>query len=190
MRTEFSVFVVSANDRLQSVFARLLERHAALRYAGGSPTASGALGWVGAVSPDVVISDSPPANGHDLLIWREIRDFGPRLLMLTNYLRESDAVLTVLAGASGLILASAGRSRALLDSILRVAQGESLTAEGLITRLRGISMGEAPNPLDPEECRILRLITDGRSDQEIAAEEAATVHQVRGWVAGIAEKLS
>ena len=110
--------------------------------------------------------------------------------MLTNYVREHDAVLSVLAGASGLILAPVERSRVLLDSILRVAQGESLTPEGLMTRLRGISMGEAPGPLEAEERRVLRLITEGRSDEEIAAEEAATLGQVRSRVAGIAEKLS
>ena len=189
MPTEFSVFVVSANERVQSVFAHLLGRHAALHYAGGSPAATDALYQVNADPPGVVISDSPPANVHEVLIWREIRECGPRLLMLTNYVRGNDAVLSVLAGASGLILVPAGRSRTLLDSILRVAQGESLIPERLITRLHGVAIGEEPSRLDEAERRVLRLITEGRRDQEIAAEVAAPLGQVRSWVAGIAERL-
>ena len=187
--TELSIFVVSANERLQSVLARLLERHPILHYADGSPNAREALDRVGRVRPDLLVSDSPPANVHEVLIWREIRGYGPRLLMLTNYVHEHDVFLSILAGASGLILAPAGRSRALLDSILRVAQGGSLIPERLITRLHGIAIGEEPSRLDEAERRVLRLITEGRRDQEIATEEAATLGQVRSWVASIAERL-
>jgi DNA-binding NarL/FixJ family response regulator len=190
LRTEFSIFVVAANERVQSVFERLLGRHQQLSYAAGAASVIEALKRLDEAPADLIISASPPANVQEVLIWREVRSHVPRLLMLTNYLREREAVFAVLAGAGGLVLAPAERSRALMDSILRVAQGESLIPEGLMTRLRGISAGEAPAQLDSEERRILGLITDGKNDQEIAAIEAVTPSQVSNWIASIAEKLT
>jgi DNA-binding NarL/FixJ family response regulator len=109
--------------------------------------------------------------------------------MLANYVRESDGVLAILSGASALILPSMGSRQGLVDAILRVAKGETILPNGVIARLNGLA-SNATGRLDEEERRVLRLITEGSTDEEIGAKEAVPLVQVRSWVAGIGEKLS
>ena len=184
-----SVYVISSNELLQDVIAHLIKDEECLSYAGASRTANEALDRISALKPDVVVTDAPPANMHDVFVWREIREYGPRVLMLAYYLRADDAALSVLAGANCLVLAPAGQSRALLDLILRIGNGESPRAEGVARRLNEAAIGYDGN-LSEEQRRVLRLVIDGMSDVEIASKEAATMGEVRGWVADIAEKVS
>ena len=189
MSAEFSVLVVSASERLQDALSRLLARQAGVVFQGVSRTASDALALFRVDPPDLVISDSPPAGVNDVLIWREVRDCGPRLLMLTNYLREGDSIRSVLAGASALILAPDARRRRLVEAVLRVAQGEFLIAEELIGRLRRVVNGEARRGLDEAERRVLSLILEGKRDREIASETAASLDEVRAYVTRLVEEL-
>lgn len=189
MPAESRVLVVSANERLQDALSRLLARQAGVVYQGVSHTANDALALFRVDPPDLVISDSPPADVNDVLIWREVRDCGPRLLMLTNYLREGDSIRAVLAGASALILAPEARGRRLVEAVLRVAQGEFLIAEELIARLRTFVTGEARRGLNEAERRVLGLILEGKGDYEIASETAAGLDEVRACTARLVEEL-
>jgi DNA-binding NarL/FixJ family response regulator len=137
-------------------------------------------------APDIVLADLPPANVHEVLTWRALREYGPRLVMLTRYLQEGDDLRAVLAGAAGLILVP---ERRILDSILRAAAGDLLRSEELNGRLSAIVSGEAPSPLDGEERRVLGLIAEGHADGEIAARLNVSPEDVRDRIVRIAEKL-
>ncbi len=183
----FRVLIVSANERLRSVLPTLLGRQNALVYQGSVANASEALACVGTDMPDVVISDSPPADLQDILIWRAIHELGPRLIMLTRYMEQLIDTRAVLAGASGLILVP---ERRLADAVQRVAIGDNLRSLELSGRLRALVTGEIPSNLNGEERKVFGLVSEGRRDSEIAAHLGTSAENVRSQIVRIAEKLS
>jgi DNA-binding NarL/FixJ family response regulator len=190
VEAEFAVFVVSTNERVLSVFPHLIERHPALLFCGSAATPSEALDSVRAAGPRVVVTDWLPSSGQHVLKWRAVRELGPSLLMLTNYLREPDAVLSVLSSASGHLLTRPGQSRHLLDAIVRVAQGELLFPEGLVSKLRTQASGDSASDLDEPDRRVLLGLLERATDQEIAEALGEDANQVRLRIASLADKLS
>jgi DNA-binding NarL/FixJ family response regulator len=182
----YSVLIVSANPRLQGVLPAVLGRQSTLVHQGNVRSPFEALSRAVVDAPDIVLADLPPANVHEVLTWRALREYGPRLVMLTRYLQEGDDLRAVLAGAAGLILVP---ERRILDSILRAAAGDLLRSEELNGRLSAIVSGEAPSPLDGEERRVLGLIAEGHADGEIAARLNVSPEDARDRIVRIAEKL-
>jgi len=182
----FSVLIVSANPRLQGVLPAILARESMLVHQGSVRSPFEALARAVVDAPDIVLSDLPPANVHEVLTWRALREQGSHLVMLTRYLHEGDDLRAVLAGAAGLILVP---ERRLLDSILRAATGDLLRSEELNGRLSAIVSGEAPSPLDGGERRVLGLIAEGHTDAEIASRLNVSLGDVRDQIVRITEKL-
>jgi DNA-binding NarL/FixJ family response regulator len=180
------VMIVSANQRLQGVLPALLGRQDTLVHQHSVRTATEALTLTVGDAPDIVICDLPPANVHEVLTWRAIREHGPRIVMLTRYMQEDDDLRAVLAGAAGLILVP---ERRLLESVMRAARGDLLRSDELTGRLRAIVSGEAPSQLDGDERRVLGLIAEGHSDGEIAASLGVSPDDVCDQIVRITEKL-
>lgn len=183
------VYVVSSNERLRTALSRLLTRQEALLYLGDSPNVRAALPLIGQNRPDIVISDSPPMTVSEVLAWREVREHCTRLLMLTSYRREPDAVRALIAGASGLILTPDRDGTHLLDAIRSVAQGDLLIPQQPLARLRAIANAEAPSRLDGEERALLGQIIDGRRNAEIAHGLGMKTEEVPAQIARLLNKL-
>lgn len=183
----YSVLIVSSNSVLLSVLPAMLARHDSLRHEGSVGSVSEALRISLDHAPDIVISDLAPAGVAEVMTWRAVRQCGSRLVMLTRYANEGDAMRATLAGASGLILVP---ERRIIDSVLRIAVGEQLRSDDLAGRMLAIVSGEAPSLLDHSGRRLLGLVADGCSDAEIAAQLALTPEDVREQIATITELLN
>jgi DNA-binding NarL/FixJ family response regulator len=109
--------------------------------------------------------------------------------MLTNYRRDGEAVMALLAGAAGLTLAPDGDGERLLDAVRGVAQGDLLLPEEPLARLKAIARAEVPSKLDKAERALLGFIIDGRRDAEIARELGLSSEEVPACVARILDKL-
>lgn len=182
------VFIVSSNERLQAALSRLLRRQQAISYVGSSAGARAALLVIRRDPPDVVMSDSPPGNAQDVLIWRQIREHA-HVLMWTHYRRESDIVRAVIAGASGLMLALDDSGPGLLEAVLSAARGISYMPQETLTRLRAVASGQAPSTLEEGERALLAHIVDGRRDADIGREMGLTSEEVPAYIARILDKL-
>lgn len=183
----YTVLVVSTNRLMQSVLPAMLLRRQSLAHAGSAGSASEALRLTLERAPDVVLSDLPPGGVAEVMTWRAVRQCGPKLVMLTRYVNEGDAMRATLAGASGLILVP---DRPIVESVLRAATGELLHSDDLAGRLLAIVSGEAPSLLDHSGRRLLGLVADGCSDDEIAGQLVITPEDVREQIARIAELLN
>ena len=164
-----SVFLVSGNERIKGVLPLLLKRSGVLSYGGSASTVPEALEHVRASRVDLVVSDLPPRNADEIARWHEVRETGTNLLMLTQYLRERDVVLSILAGASGHILVG-GERHHLIDAIVRTSRGESLMPAELMTRLQAIGSGEVPSRLSSRQTQLLQMLMSGKTNPEIVAE--------------------
>jgi DNA-binding NarL/FixJ family response regulator len=162
-----------------------------------------ALEKLRASSPDVVLLDvrMPKMTGLDVL--RALRDAGdatPAILLTT--FDDDDALLNgIRLGAKGYLLKDVSLAT-LTDAIRLVAAGGTMISPVVTERLRrGLktaappASGEASNvdgaeePLSARETEVLRLMTGGYSNREIASALDLSDGTVKNYVSSILSKL-
>jgi DNA-binding NarL/FixJ family response regulator len=137
--------------------------------------------------PDVTLMDLqlPEMNGLEATI--AIRGEFPdaRIIMLTTYSGDVQVVRALKAGAQGYLLKSMLRKE-LVDAIRAVHTGRKALSPEASFALAEHAMTDE---LSPAETRVLRLISEGESNKEIAATLGVSVDTVKGQVRSILSKL-
>ena len=136
---------------------------------------------------DVTLMDlqMPEMNGHDAMI--AIRGEFPdaRIIVLTTYTGDVQALRALKAGARAYLLKNTLRKE-LLDTIRAVHAGrKSLSAEVSFE----LAEHAAEESLSPAEVRVLSLIAEGNTNKEIANVLSVTEDAVKGQVKNILSKL-
>jgi DNA-binding NarL/FixJ family response regulator len=150
---------------------------------------------VGFDEPDVVVLDVRLPDGSGVEACREIRSRFPdvRVLMLTSFADQEALMAAILAGASGYVLKRVKGSD-LVESIRRVAAGESLLdpemTERLFDRLRS---GPRSDPLlsrlTDQESEIVHHIAEGKTNKEIAEAMFLAEKTVKNYVSNVLTKM-
>lgn len=152
--------------------------------------------------PQVVLMDlrMPVMGGAEATrrIHRELP--GVRVLVLTTFSQEEDVFEALRAGASGYVLKNIPTAQ-LVDAIKTVAAGQTylqpsvagqVVAEFNRLSRSGAMTGEehrAASLLSQRETEIVRLLTRGRSNKEIASELSLTEGTVKNHMTSILDKL-
>jgi DNA-binding NarL/FixJ family response regulator len=137
--------------------------------------------------PDVTLMDlqMPEMNGLDAML--AIRGEFPeaRIIVLTTYSGDVQARRALQAGARAYLLKNS-LHKELLDTIRAVHAGrKNLSPEVSFD----LAEHAAEETLSPLEVRVLRLIAEGNSNKEIAAQLSVTEDSVKGHVRNILSKL-
>ena len=137
--------------------------------------------------PDITLMDlqMPEMGGLDALI--AIRNEFPeaRILVLTTYKGDVQIMRALKAGARGYLLKNS-LNEELMGAIRAVHAGKkALSAEASVE----VAEHATDEPLTPAELRVLRLIADGKSNKEIAAQLSVSEETVKGQVRNILSKL-
>ena len=137
--------------------------------------------------PDVTLMDlqMPEMGGLDAII--AIRGEFPdaRIVVLTTYAGDTQALRALKAGARGYVLKNAIHKE-LVDTIRAVHGGKkSLSAEVSFE----IAEHATDDALTPAELRVLRLIAQGNANKEIASQLSVSEETVKGQVHNILSKL-
>jgi DNA-binding NarL/FixJ family response regulator len=116
--------------------------------------------------------------------------------MLTSYPDEEAVLSAILAGASGYLLKQI-RGRDLVTALEAVGRGDSLldpaVTERVLERVRRIANGDERDELSDltaQERKILRLVAEGKTNKEIAAEVFLSDKTVKNYVSSILSKLN
>ena len=137
--------------------------------------------------PDVTLMDlqMPEMNGFDAIIG--IRNEFPdaRIIVLTTYAGDVQAVRAMKAGAQGYLLKNL-LHKELVQTIRAVHAGRKAMDSTVAAQLAQHSGEEA---LTPKEIDVLRLIAGGNANKEIAAQLAITEETVKSRVKNILDKL-
>ena len=137
--------------------------------------------------PDITLMDlqMPEMSGFDALI--AIRGEFPkaRIIVLTTYAGDAQALRALKAGASGYMLKNA-MHKELLDTIRAVHAGRKSMSPEVSFGLAEHATDEA---LTPAEIRVLRLIAQGNANKEIARELSLSEETIKGQVRNILSKL-
>jgi DNA-binding NarL/FixJ family response regulator len=137
--------------------------------------------------PDVTLMDlqMPEMGGVDAMI--AIRGEFPeaRIIVLTTYAGDVQVLRALQAGARGYLLKNS-LHKELLEAIRSVHAGKrALSTEASMQLAEHVT----DDALTPAEVRVLRLIAEGNTNKEIAAQLSVSEETVKGQVRNILSKL-
>jgi len=147
--------------------------------------------------PDVVVMDIRMPGENGIEACREIKAQLPHteVLMLTSYAEDEMLFDAISAGAAGYVLKQGGGDE-LIRAIRRVGEGEALldpaVTQRVLARVRQATRQEqaaAFSDLTEQELRVLGLVSEGRTNKEIAKSLFLGEGTVRNYVSSILSKL-
>jgi DNA-binding NarL/FixJ family response regulator len=193
------VLLVDDQSLFREGLRTLLSTRADLEVVGEAGDGAQALSIAADVRPDVVLMDLQMPVMDGVRATAALRERLPdiRVLVLTTFDDETNVIGALRAGAAGYLLKDAS-VETLVGAIHAAARGESFlqstvtgTVVDALTRL--MSAGPAASalvmPLSPREREILRLVSTGASNKEIADRLCLAEGTVKNHVTNILVKL-
>jgi DNA-binding NarL/FixJ family response regulator len=138
--------------------------------------------------PDITLMDlqMPEMNGLDAIIAIRTEFPEARIIVLTTYAGDVQALRALKAGARAYLLKDS-LHKELLATIRAVQAGRKSMSPEVSFQLAEHATDDT---LTPAEVRVLRLIADGDANKEIAAQLSTSEDTVKGQVRNILSKLS
>jgi DNA-binding NarL/FixJ family response regulator len=136
---------------------------------GEATTGMEAIALTAALQPDVVLMDLRMTELDGVAATAHIRRQQPTtpVLVLTTYDSDADILRAIEAGATGYLMKDTPRDQLFL-AIRTVAQGKSVLAPEVATRLLRHIHAPASEALSTREIEVLTLVARGASNKEIA----------------------
>jgi DNA-binding NarL/FixJ family response regulator len=197
-----TIGIVVADDHqvVRAGFAALLDTQPDFTVLGTAADGAEAVRTCRETSPDVVLMDIRMPGMDGIEATRQVtgpRGDGPRVLVLTTFDLDEYVYDALRAGASGFLLKDVTAER-LFDAVRVIAGGEALLAPAITKRLIGEFARQRPRSaqtdpaiaaLTPRETEVLRLISGGLSNPEIAKRLVVTEETVKTHVSRVLSKL-
>jgi DNA-binding NarL/FixJ family response regulator len=173
--------IVIADDHpvLRRGLMQVIESDPMLKVVAETGDGNAAIAEIEALKPDIAVLDADMPNLDGLGALREIhrRRLPVEVVFLTIHDQEDLFQAAIELGAKGYILKDSALTE-IVEGLRAVAAGhhywsQALTSHLLVRRNRAQDFAQAHptlNDLTPSERRILRMIADGKSSKEIAAE--------------------
>ena len=200
MSAPVRVLIVDDQVMIRAGLATIVDAQPDLEVAGQCGDGQAAVDLAGEVKPDVVVMDvrMPVLDGIEAtrLLAGEGVEHPVKVLVVTTFNLDEYVYEALRAGASGFLLKDAPPDR-LLHGIRTVAMGQALLDPDVTRRLVGryaarirpVEGAAREIPLTPRETEVLRLIAEGLSNGEIAAELVISPETVKTFVSRILTKL-
>jgi DNA-binding NarL/FixJ family response regulator len=192
------VLLVDDQALVRSGFRMILEAKDEFDVIGEAEDGRQAVELAAITSPDVILMDVRMPGMDGVEATRRILGAGSsaRVLILTTFDLDEYVVEAIRAGASGFLLKDV-RPADLVEAICVVAAGEALLAPTVTRRLLDRFARTVPDDRTPpaleglteRELEILRLVAQGLSNAEIAAQLVVAETTVKTHVSSILRKL-
>ncbi|MGI6206583.1 MAG: response regulator [Anaerolineae bacterium] len=192
------ILLAEDHDLVREGTRRLLEQYSDLAVVGEAADGEEAVRLTGELGPDVVVMDvrMPKLNG--IQATRALKAAHPQVRVLVLSAHEDDSYVFPLleAGADGYLLKTAS-GEDLAQAIRSVMRGQSVfdsqvmskVVSRLDSRHRTYSGEGLAEALTEREMEVLRALSTGKSNKEIAADLAISTYTVQVHVRNILGKL-
>jgi DNA-binding NarL/FixJ family response regulator len=169
MAEKISVLLVDDHSLVRRGFRRILEHEIDIEVTGEASSGEEAIQQAKLLRPQVIVMDCALPGLNGLETTRQILHRDPQILVLMLSMHSEDTWVSqaLHAGARGYILKNA-MDLELGDAIRRIVAGETVVDAQLSGRES--LKGERNTGLTTREVQILKMICDGKSNKEIAAE--------------------
>ncbi len=191
------VLLVDDHEVVRLGLKALLERHPQFDVIGEAANAREALEMVGNYHPDVVVMDIRLPGTSGIEACEDITNRYPetKVIILTSYAEDEMLFSAIRAGASGYMLKQIGGDD-LIKALEAVGRGEGLLDPAVTQRVfqevrRAVKEEEASAfaHLSQQEKHVLLLVSEGKTNREIAKALFLGEGTVRNYVSSILSKL-
>jgi DNA-binding NarL/FixJ family response regulator len=174
----------------------MLASEEGLEIVGEATTGREAVSLCRRLRPDVVLMDIRMPELDGLAATRAVKQESPGTCVIIVTMHENPEYLleAFKAGAAGYLLKDATRAE-VVGTIWQALDGDALLNPGLATRLLQRLATETPRakapqvPLTPRESEVLQLLTQGRTNRQIAGELVIAPGTAKLYVERILGKL-
>ncbi len=191
------ILLVDDHEVVRLGLKALLERHPNFDVVAEAGAAREAVEKVEQFQPDVVVMDIRLPGGSGIEACEEISERFPesKVIMLTSYAEDEMLFSAIRAGAAGYVLKQIG-GEDLVRAIEAVGRGEALLDPAVTQRIfqevrKAAKEEEASafSALTQQEKHVLLLVSEGKTNREIAKELFLGEGTVRNYVSSILSKL-
>jgi DNA-binding NarL/FixJ family response regulator len=186
-RPALRILIVDDHPILREGVAAILANQTDLLVIGEACDGTEAVSRFRELRPDVVLMDLQMPGMGGIEATEAIRAEFPkaRIIVLTTYAGDVQAVRALRAGAAGYLLKSSVRTE-LVDAVRRVHRGERHLHRDVAD---GIALHVVDEPLSAREIAILRLISIGKANKAVAWELQIAEETVKSHLKSIFAKL-
>jgi DNA-binding NarL/FixJ family response regulator len=197
-KNKVRVLLVDDHPVLRKGLGQMINAEADLTVCGEAEDAAGAFQAVGALTPDVAVVDISLKHGNGIEFIKNVKARYPELpiLVLSMHDEALYAERALRAGSLGYIMKEEATEQVIV-AIRRVLAGEIFLSERMKSRMlqqlatgRGKVVVSPIEQLTDRELQVFRLIGEGRSTRQIAAELHLSVRTVEAYREYIKDKLS
>ncbi len=191
------ILLVDDHEVVRLGLRALLERNPGFEVVAEAATAREAIERTMTFNPDVVVMDIRLPGGSGIEACQEITTRFPatKVIMLTSYAEDEMLFSAIRAGASGYVLKQIGGDD-LVHAIEAVGRGEALLDPAVTQRVfqevRKAAREEEASAfadLTQQEMHVLQLVSEGRTNRQIAESLFLGEGTVRNYVSSILSKL-
>ena len=196
--TRQRILVVDDHEVVRVGLRALLEKHPDFEVVAEAGTAREAIEKTKAHKPDVVVMDIRLKGGSGIEACQGITESYPetKVIMLTSYAEDEMLFSAIRAGAAGYVLKQIGGDD-LVRAIEAVGRGEALLDPAVTQRVfqevRKAAREEEASAfaeLTQQEMHVLQLVSEGRTNRQIAEMLFLGEGTVRNYVSSILSKLN
>lgn len=195
--TRQRILLVDDHEVVRLGLKSLLERNSKFEVVGEAGSAREALDQVETLQPDVVVMDIRLPGTSGIEACEEIVNRYPQIkvVMLTSYAEDEMLFSAIRAGASGYVLKQIG-GEDLVKALESVSKGKAMLDPAVTQRVfqevrRAVKEEEASAfvHLSQQEKHVLLLVSEGKTNREIAKALFLGEGTVRNYVSSILSKL-
>jgi DNA-binding NarL/FixJ family response regulator len=181
------VLIVDDHVAIRVGLKSMLEAQGSIEVIGAAASGCDALASLAACVPDIILVDLRMHGMSGVSLIQEVRQRYPTVCMivLTSYETDEDIYTAVRAGVQGYILKDAPEQD-LLDAIRAVYAGDRYFPPHIASRLADRLQRSS---LSRRELEVLKMLSKGLTNNQIATGLFISSHTVRCHVASITDKL-
>ena len=189
MATPDKISIIAVDDHpvLREGLATMIGSQEDMVLLGEASTGKEAIQLFEVHRPHITLMDLRLPDMHGVDVIRSIREQHPhaRIIVLTTYLGDVQAVRALRAGALGYLLKASLR-RDLLDTIRAVSAGQCCVPPEVAAEIAQHAMDDS---LSAREIEVLKLVAAGCSNKVVAGRLVISEDTVKGHVHNILSKL-
>jgi DNA-binding NarL/FixJ family response regulator len=185
--SKIRVLIVDDHPLLREGVAAILGNQSDMVVAGEARDGNEAIERFRTLLPDVTLMDlqMPGMNGVDAIAAIRVDHPGARIIVLTTYAGDAQAVRALKAGAVGYLLKSSLRTE-LIEAIRSVHRGQRHVHRDVADE---IALHVVDEPLTEREIAVLKLVSVGKANKQVAAQLGLSEETVKGHLKSIFSKL-
>lgn len=192
------ILLVDDHEVVRLGLKALLEKHPSFEVVAEAVGVRDAIEKTKSYKPDVVVMDIRLKGGSGIEACQDITENHPdtKVIMLTSYAEDEMLFSSIRAGASGYVLKQIGGDD-LIRAIEAIGRGEALLDPAVTQRVfqevRKAARAEEASAfaeLTQQEMHVLQLVSEGRTNRQIAEMLFLGEGTVRNYVSSILSKLN